>query len=89
VKIIKHAIAFLAGNEIRKISSTFCQVMKEEVGRDLPKTKLPGCYDRLVGIITRLDDSIGGAHADWKEARVDPDNRGFGSDMGQGETDSG
>jgi hypothetical protein len=48
-------------------------MMKEEVGRDLPKTKLPGCYDQLVRLIARLDDSIGGAHADWKEARVDHD----------------
>jgi hypothetical protein len=38
VKIIKHAIAFLAGDEIRKIGSTLCQMMKKEVGRDLPKT---------------------------------------------------
>jgi hypothetical protein len=38
VKIIKQAISFLDGNEIRQISSTLCQVMKEEVGRDLPKT---------------------------------------------------
>jgi hypothetical protein len=48
-------------------------MMKEEVGRDLPKTKLPGCYDRLVRLITRLNDSVGGAHAEWKEARVDYD----------------
>jgi hypothetical protein len=34
---------------------------------------LPGCYDRLVRLITWLDDSVGGAHADWKEARVDHD----------------
>jgi hypothetical protein len=73
VKIIKQAIAFLAGNEIRQIISTFCQMMKEEVGRDLPKTELSGCYDRLVRLITWLDDSVGGAHADWKEARVDLD----------------
>jgi hypothetical protein len=73
VKIIKQAVAFLAGNEIRQISSTFCQMMKEEMGRDLPKTKLPSYYDRLVRLITRLDDSVGGAHADWKEARVDHD----------------
>jgi hypothetical protein len=71
VKIIKQAVASLASNEIRQISSTPCQMMKEEVGRDLPQTKLPGCYDRLVRIITRLDDSVGGAHADWKEARAD------------------
>jgi hypothetical protein len=63
----------LAGNEIRQISSTLYQMMKEEVGRDLPKSKLPGCYDRLVRLITRLDDSAGGAHADWNEARVDHD----------------
>jgi hypothetical protein len=73
VKIIKQAVAFLAGNEIRQISSTLCQMMKEEVGRDLPKTKLPGCYDRLVRLITRLDDAVGGAHTDWKEARADHD----------------
>jgi hypothetical protein len=48
-------------------------MMKEEVGRDLPKTKLSGCYDRLVRLITKLDDSIGGAHAYWKEARLDYD----------------
>jgi hypothetical protein len=34
---------------------------------------LPGCYDRLVRLITRLDDSVGGAHADWKEASADHD----------------
>jgi hypothetical protein len=34
---------------------------------------LPGCYDRLVRLVTWLDDSVGGAHADWKEARVDHD----------------
>jgi hypothetical protein len=43
------------------------------VERDLPKTKLLGCYDRLVRLVTRLDDSVGGAHADWKEARADHD----------------
>jgi hypothetical protein len=37
VKIIKQAIAFLASNKIRQIGSTLCQMMKEEVGRDLPK----------------------------------------------------
>jgi hypothetical protein len=39
----------------------------------LPKTKLPGCYDRLVKLITWLDDSIGRSHANWKEARVNHD----------------
>jgi hypothetical protein len=73
VKIIKQPVAFLVGNKIRQINSTLCQMMKEEVERDLPKTKLLGCYDRLVRLITRLDDSVGGAHADWKEARADHD----------------
>jgi hypothetical protein len=48
-------------------------MMKEEVGRNLPETKLPGCYNRLVELITGLDDSVGGAHADWKEARANHD----------------
>jgi hypothetical protein len=48
-------------------------MMKEEVGTDLPKTKLSSSYDRLVRLITRLDDSVGGAHADWKEASADHD----------------
>jgi hypothetical protein len=34
---------------------------------------LLGCYDRLVRLVTRLDDSVGGAHADWKEAGADHD----------------
>jgi hypothetical protein len=48
-------------------------MVEEEVRRNLPETKLPGCYDRLIKLITRLNDSIGGAHADWKEARANPD----------------
>jgi hypothetical protein len=34
---------------------------------------LLGCYDRLIRLITWLDDSVGGAPADWKEARADHD----------------
>jgi hypothetical protein len=34
-------------------------MVKEEVGRNLPKTKLPGCYNRLIRLITWLDDSVG------------------------------
>jgi hypothetical protein len=34
---------------------------------------LPSGYDRLVRLITWLDESVGGAHADWKEARADHD----------------
>jgi hypothetical protein len=70
VKISEQAIASPAGENIGQISSTHCQMVKEEVGRNLPKTKLPGCYNRLVKLITWLDDSIGGAHANWKEARA-------------------
>jgi hypothetical protein len=73
VKISEQTIASLAGEDIRQISSTYCQMVKEEVGRNLPKTKLPGCYDWLVELITWLDDSVGGAHADWKEARANHD----------------
>jgi hypothetical protein len=73
VKIIKQVVPFLAGNKIRQIGSTLCQMMKEEVGRDLPKTELLGRYDRLVRLVTWLEDSVGGAHADWMEARVDHD----------------
>jgi hypothetical protein len=38
VKIIKQAIAFLTGDEIGQIDSTLYQMMKKEVGRDLPMT---------------------------------------------------
>jgi hypothetical protein len=48
-------------------------MMKKEVGTNLPKTKLPGCYDRLVELITGLDDSVGAAHANWKEASANHD----------------
>jgi hypothetical protein len=47
--------------------------VEEEVGRNLPKTKLLGCYNRLVKLITWLDDSVGGAYANWKEARANHD----------------
>jgi hypothetical protein len=48
-------------------------MMKEEVGRNLPKTKLPGCYDRLVRFIAWFDNPVGGAYTDRKEARMDHD----------------
>jgi hypothetical protein len=48
-------------------------MVKKEVGRNLPETKLPGCYDRLVEFIAGLDDSVRGAHTNWKEARVNHD----------------
>jgi hypothetical protein len=47
--------------------------VEEEVGRNLPKTKLPGYYNRLVKLITWFDASVGGAHANWKEARANYD----------------
>jgi hypothetical protein len=40
---------------------------------NLPKTKLSGYNDQLVKLITWLDDSIGGAHDNWKEARANHD----------------
>jgi hypothetical protein len=73
VKIREQAIASLAGEDVGQISSTYYQMVKEEVGRNLPKTKLPGCYDRLVEFITGLDDSVRATHADWKEARATHD----------------
>jgi hypothetical protein len=48
-------------------------MMKEEVWRNLPKTKLPGCYNRLVKLVSRFDDPVGSAHADWEEARANHD----------------
>jgi hypothetical protein len=72
VNIIKQAITFLAGNEIRKISST----LSDDEGRSGEgpiQDLIIGCYDRLIGLITWLDDSVGGAHADLKEARADHD----------------
>jgi hypothetical protein len=42
-------------------------------GLGLQESIESGCYDRLVRLITWLDDSVGGAHANWKEARVDHD----------------
>jgi hypothetical protein len=35
----------------------------------LPKTMLPGCYNRLVKLIPWLDDPIGSTHANWKKTR--------------------
>jgi hypothetical protein len=63
----------LGGDDVEQIGSVGCQIMKEEVRRNLPKTKLPRCYGRLIEFISWLDDPIGGAHADWKEARMDHD----------------
>jgi hypothetical protein len=63
----------LAGKDIGQISSDCCQIVKKEVGRNLPETKLLGCYNRLIKFITGLDDSVGGAHADWKEVRENHD----------------
>jgi len=47
--------------------------MDEKVRRDLPKTKLPGCYDRLVRFITRFDYSIRSTHSNWEKAGADHD----------------
>jgi hypothetical protein len=50
-------------------------MMKEEVRRNLHEAKLPSCYDRLIEFISWLDDLVGGAHVDWKEAWADHDRR--------------
>jgi hypothetical protein len=73
VNISEQAIASLVGENIGQIGSTYCQMVEEEVGRNLPKTKMLGCHDQLVRFIAWFDDSVGGAHADWKEARTDHD----------------
>jgi hypothetical protein len=48
-------------------------MMKEEVRRNLPEAKLPGCYNRLIELISRFNDSVGSTHADWEEARANHD----------------
>jgi hypothetical protein len=48
-------------------------MMKEEVWRQLPKTKLPGCYNRLVKFISRFNNPVGSAHANWEEAGTNHD----------------
>jgi hypothetical protein len=48
-------------------------MMKEEVWGNMPKTKLPGCCNRLVKLVSRFDDPVGSAHANWEEARVNHD----------------
>jgi hypothetical protein len=55
--------------------------MKKEMWRHLPKTKLPGCYDRLVKLVSWLDDLIRSTHANWKKAGPNHDGvqaRGIG-----------
>jgi hypothetical protein len=47
--------------------------MKKEVWRHLPKTELTSYHHWLVRLVTRLDDPVGGTHADWEEARTDHD----------------
>jgi hypothetical protein len=49
--------------------------MKKEMWRYLPKTKLPGCDDRLVKLIPWLDDPIRSTHANWK--KVGPNHDGI------------
>jgi hypothetical protein len=61
----------MSSDRIEKVGPTFFQLVKVKVRRNLSKAKLSGHCHWLVGIITRLDDSIGGAHANWKEAMMD------------------
>jgi hypothetical protein len=48
-------------------------MMKEEVWRNLPKTKLLGCCNRLIELISRFDDLVRSTHAEWEEARTNHD----------------
>jgi hypothetical protein len=48
-------------------------MMKEEVRRNLPKAKLPSCYNRLIELISWFDDPFGSTHDDWEEARANHD----------------
>jgi hypothetical protein len=48
-------------------------MMKEEMWGHLPKTKLPGRYDRLVKFVSRFNNPVRGAHADREEARTNHD----------------
>jgi hypothetical protein len=43
------------------------------VRRNLPEAKLPGCYNRLVELISWFNDLVGSTHADWEEARPNHD----------------
>jgi hypothetical protein len=47
--------------------------VEKEVGRHLRKAKLPGCYDRLVKLITGFKNPVRGAHANWEKARPNHD----------------
>ena len=61
----------MAGERIRQVGSALRKMVEKEMGRYLPKAKLPGHYDRLVEFIPRLDDSVGCTHANWKETGTD------------------
>jgi len=50
-------------------------MMDEKVRRDLSKTELPGCYDRLVRFVTRFDYSVGSVHPNREKARADHDGK--------------
>jgi hypothetical protein len=71
LQIIEEAVTPLAGGGVGQISSAFYQMMKIEMRRALPKIELLGHHNRLVRLRARLDDPVGGAHADRKEARTD------------------
>jgi hypothetical protein len=72
-QIVEKSIAPLASEDIRQFSSACCQVVKEEVWRHLPETKLSGYYYRLVRFIAGLDNPVGGTHANWEKTRAKHD----------------
>jgi hypothetical protein len=37
---------------VEQVDSVGYQMMKEEVRRNLPKAKLPGCYNQLIELIS-------------------------------------
>jgi hypothetical protein len=67
-KVYEQAIASLGGQSVREIHPVGCQQVEKEVGRHLCKAKLPGCYDRLVKLITGFKNPVRGAHANWEKA---------------------
>ena len=61
----------MSSDRIKKVGPTFFQLVKVKVRRNLSKAKLSGHCHWLVGLMTRLDDSIRGPPANWKEAMMD------------------
>jgi hypothetical protein len=48
----------MGSDRIRKVGSTFGQLVEVKVGRNLSKAELLGLYNRLVRFITRLGNIV-------------------------------